>query len=339
MTRAVIVGAGPAGISAAAILVSQGLRPILLDEGRLPGGQAYRQPAANPALSIDALLGAEAGKYRRIHATFDRVRPQIDYRSESLVWSIFDREVHARHRGRSEAHPFDALILAPGAIDRVLPIPGWTLPGVVTLGAAQILLKEQASLLGSRVVFCGSSPLLYLAALQYRKMGADVVAVLDTTQFSRKLRALPDLLASPGTLRRGLHYLSALRGLGVHVRHGVRLQRVEGATEVEALGYRDRRGEQRIECDTVAMGFGLRPETQLAELAGCRLSYDPHFRQWFPASDSDGRSGDGVYWPAMVPRSAAPMRPRSAGSSRPMRCLKTSACRRRPLCASRLRGS
>jgi NADPH-dependent 2,4-dienoyl-CoA reductase/sulfur reductase-like enzyme len=295
MTRAVIVGAGPAGISAAAILVSHGIRPILLDEGRLPGGQAYRRPADIPALSIEALLGAEAAKYRRIHSAFEAIRPQLDYRSESLVWSIFDREVHALNRGRSEAHPFDALILAPGAIDRVLPIEGWTLPGVVTLGAAQILLKEQGCLLGRRVVFCGSSPLLYLAALQYRRMGAEVVAVLDTTPFSRKLRALPDLLASPATLRRGLHYLAALRRLGVLVRHGVRLRRFEGTAEVQAVVYRDGGGDQRIDCDTVAQGFGLRPETQLAELAGCRLDYDPHFRQWFPLCDADGRGGGGVY--------------------------------------------
>ena len=79
------------------------------------------------------------------------------------------------------------------------------------------------------------------------------------------------------------------------VRHGVRLQRFEGTAEVQAVVYRDRRGDQRIDCDTVALGFGLRPETQLAELAGCRLDYDPHFRQWFPLCDADGRGGDGVY--------------------------------------------
>src|SRR5882724_9382556 len=259
MRRAVIVGAGPAGISAAAILVAHGVRPILLDEGRLPGGQAYRRPSSNPRLSIEALLGTESAKYRRIHGIFEKIRPHLDYRPESLVWSVFDREVHALQNGRSDTHPFDALILAPGAIDRVLPIEGWTLPGVVTLGAAQILLKDQGCLLGRRVVFCGSSPSLYLAAWQYWRMGAEVVAVLDTTPFARKLHALPSLLASPATLRRGLHYLSALRRLGVPVRHGVRLCRFEGAAEVQALVYRDRRGDRCIDCDTVAMGFGLRP--------------------------------------------------------------------------------
>jgi NADPH-dependent 2,4-dienoyl-CoA reductase/sulfur reductase-like enzyme len=185
--------------------------------------------------------------------------------------------------------------LAPGAVDRVLPIEGWTLPGVSTLGGAQILLKDQGTLVGRRIVFCGSSPLLYLAALQSRRMGAKVVGVLDTTAFATKIRSIPQLLASPTTLRRGLGHLLALRRHGVPVRHGVRLSRCEGTTGVEAIVYCDRAGEHRLACDAVAMGFGLRPEIQLAELAGCRLEYDSWFRQWLPACDANGRVAEGVY--------------------------------------------
>jgi NADPH-dependent 2,4-dienoyl-CoA reductase/sulfur reductase-like enzyme len=185
--------------------------------------------------------------------------------------------------------------LAPGAVDRVLPIEGWTLPGVSTLGGAQILLKDQGTLVARRIVFCGSSPLLYLAALQSRRMGAEVVGVLDTTAFAAKIRSIPQLLASPTTLQRGLGHLLALRRLGVPVRHGVRLSRCEGTTGVEAIVYCDRAGEHRLACDAVAMGFGLRPEIQLAELAGCRLEYDSGFRQWFPACDANGRAAEGVY--------------------------------------------
>ncbi|MFL5258476.1 MAG: FAD/NAD(P)-binding oxidoreductase, partial [Hyphomicrobiales bacterium] len=295
MTRVVIVGAGPAGIAAAATLVQYGVRPVLFDEGRHPGGQAYGRLPDSPRLSAAALLGRESVKYRRVHETFEKIRPHLAYQPESLVWSIHERELHVLHRGRSRAYDFDALILAPGAVDRVLPIEGWTLPGIVTLGGAQNLLKEQASLAGRRIVFCGSSPLLYLAALQYQRMGAEVAAVLDTTAFAAKIRAMPQLLASPRTLQRGLGYLAALRRLGVPVRHGVRLSRCDGRTGVEAVSYRDRAGEHRIACDSVAMSFGLRPETQLAELAGCRLDYDPWFRQWLPACDPEGRAGEGVY--------------------------------------------
>jgi NADPH-dependent 2,4-dienoyl-CoA reductase/sulfur reductase-like enzyme len=295
MTRVVIVGAGPAGIAAADVLVAHGMRPLLIDEGRHPGGQAYRRPADFFAYSIETLLGSEAARYHRIHRRFKEIRSQLDYRPETLAWNVFDREVHTAGRGCAEAHHCDALILAPGAVERVLPIPGWTLPGVVTLGGAQILLKEQGCLVGRRMVFCGSSPLLYLAALQCRRMGAEVAAVLDATPFAAKRRALAKLLASPATLRRGLGYLVTLRRLGVPVRHGVRLLAFEGRTEIETVRYRDAAGEGRIACDAVAVGFGLRPETQLAELAGCSLAYDADFRQWLPVRDGDGRGGPGLY--------------------------------------------
>lgn len=295
MTRVIIVGAGPAGIAAAATLVRHGIRPVLFDEGRFPGGQAYRRIIDSSRLSAAALLGSEYLKYRRIHDAFERTRPQLAYNPESLVWNIYERELHVLHRGRSRAYAFDAVILAPGAVDRVLPVEGWTLPGVVTLGGAQILLKDQATLVGSRIAFCGSSPLLYLAALQARRMGAEIVAVLDTTPFAEKMRATPELLASPRALGRGLGHLAKLHRLGVMVRHGVRVSRCEGKTGVEAVCYRDRTGEHRVACDAVAMSFGLRPETQLAELAGCRLEYDPWFRQWLPACDADGRAAEGVY--------------------------------------------
>src|SRR6185436_15434623 len=114
---------------------------------------------------------------------------------------------------------FDALILATGATDRVMPIPGWTLPGAFTLGGAQVLLKEHGCLIGRRVVFCGSSPLLYLAAKQYRAMGAEIAAVLDTTPFASKIAAA-NLLAAPSLLVRGLRYMSALRRANVPIHHG-----------------------------------------------------------------------------------------------------------------------
>ena len=109
--------------------------------------------------------------------------------------------LHTLRANVADTVAFDALILATGATDRVMPIPGWTLPGVFTLGGAQVLLKEHGCLIGRRIVFCGSSPLLYLAAKQYRAMGAEIAAVLDTTPFAAKVGAAPDLLAAPQTLR------------------------------------------------------------------------------------------------------------------------------------------
>src|SRR5690606_3996219 len=183
-------GAGPAGIRAAGVIAAQGLRPILVDEGRHPGGQGYRRPSPGLSLDMDALMGTEAGKYKALHTDFAALLPQIDYRSRTLVWGIEDRRLYCVRDGRQTTIAFDALVVATGAIDRIAPLPGWTLPGVFTLGGAQAVLKDQGCLVGRRVAFLGASPLLSLAALQYRKLGAEVVAVCDTSPFRDKIAAL-----------------------------------------------------------------------------------------------------------------------------------------------------
>jgi NADPH-dependent 2,4-dienoyl-CoA reductase/sulfur reductase-like enzyme len=186
-------------------------------------------------------------------------------------------------------------VLATGATDRVAPLQGWTLPGVYTLGASQVVLKEQGCLIGREVVFCGSSPLLYLVALQYARLGARV-SVLDTTRLAAKVAAIPRLAAAPTTLAKGFGYMAGLKRAGALMRHGVRLLRFEGEDGVTAVHYRDAAGaEHRVPCDAVAYGFGLRPEAQLAELAGVKLHFDAMHRQWFPFADDSGRCGNCIY--------------------------------------------
>jgi len=291
-----IVGAGPAGIAAADVLVAHGVAVTVIDEGREAGGQIYRRARSGLKLDVDGLMGAEAAGYRNFHAAFSRLRDRIDYRPQTLVWGIEGKRLHTLRDAMADTITSDALILATGATDRVLPMPGWTLPGVFTLGGAQVLLKEHGSLIGRSIVFCGSSPLLYLAAKQYRAMGAEIVAVLDTTSFAAKIGAAPDLLAAPKTFMRGLGYMNGLRRAGVPIHHGATLVAFEGTGGVERVRFRDRTGSAHvIACDAVAYGFGLKPETQLADLAGVEFRYHATFRQWLPHADSDGRCGSGVY--------------------------------------------
>ena len=154
------------------------------------------------------------------------MRASADYRPQTLAWGVHDGELFTHGPSGTASISYDALILATGATDRTFPIPGWTSPGVFTLGAAQVLLKDQGHLIGQKVMFCGSSPLLYLAALQYHLAGADVIAVLDTTAFREKIRAFPKLTANPGTLWRGLSYMQNLRSARIRLEHGVELMRV-----------------------------------------------------------------------------------------------------------------
>lgn len=292
MKPVVIVGAGPAGISAARTLLDHGIKPCLVDESLRGGGQIYRRQPANFQRSAKQLYGFEAGKAQAVHRTMDELAPLIDYRPETLVWNAEDGHLDMLNNGRAESLDYSRLIVATGATDRILPVPGWTLPGVYSLGAAQIALKYQGCAIGERVAFCGSGPLLYLVAYQYAKAGAQVVAVLDSAPFSAQCRALPALLGQPATLAKGLYYRAWLTAHGIPVHQGATLKQIDGEQRVTGIRW----GAQALACDAVAFAHALRSETQLADLLGCEFAWNRLNRAWLPQRDSAGRSSvSGVY--------------------------------------------
>ena len=294
--RFVIVGAGPAGMRAAERLVEAGERPVVIDEAQRFGGQIYRQPPAVMQRERRDLYGFEAGRAAAVLDRFEALRPQVDYRPQTLVWQVEASALQLLHAGRTTTLPFDALILATGATDRVLPFPGWTLPGVYTLGAAQVALKFQATLIGPRVVFAGTGPLLYLVAWQYASHGGQVAAVLDSAPLSAKLRAAPGMLARPTVAAKGAYFLARLRLLGVPLHGGVTLLKAEGRERVTGLSWLAQGTTHTTECDAVGFGHGLRSETQLADLAGCAFDWNEIDQAWLPQRDAAGRSSvRGVY--------------------------------------------
>jgi NADPH-dependent 2,4-dienoyl-CoA reductase/sulfur reductase-like enzyme len=294
MPRVVVVGGGPAGVRAAETLVQHGCTPVLIDEADKAGGQIYRQRPNGAGADPRAIYGFDAAKARALHSAFERVRSNTDYRPATLAWNVQDGVIHLYADGRLSSEGYDALVLATGATDRVIPLKGWTLPGVYTLGGTQIALKYQACAIGQRTVFIGSTPLLYLIAYQYLAAGAHVAAVLDTGTAARKVSALPAMFANASALARGLYYMAALRARGVPLHASVTEVSIEGASCVERVRFRSKR-EREIACDAVGMGFHLRCETQLAELAGCDFAFDDETRQWIPVADENGRTGRGVY--------------------------------------------
>ena len=294
--NAVIIGGGPAGIRAAITLACYGIKPILLDESARPGGQGYRSPAPGIGLDIGKLMGSQRTKYNALHRDFARQSSTIDYRPGTTAWAVDGQTLYIESDGRIEHLHYDALIIASGATDRIFPIPGWTLPGVFSLGGAQIALKDQGALIGRRIAFVGSSPLLALAAKQYYAMGAVIAGVFDNTPFSAKLRALPQLMEAPHIVMRGVGYLAQLRLAGIPLHFGVKPVRIHGEAGVERLVVEDRSGrEMIIACDAIALGYGLKPETQMAELAGAKFIFDDDFRLWLPEIDADGRAGPNLY--------------------------------------------
>src|SRR5262245_776945 len=212
--RLVVVGAGPAGMSAAIAAARAGLPSLLLDENPQPGGQIYRRPP--PALaSHNAVPPAGNDLFQELEELSNR----IDLRTDVTVWGIFPtRRLAVTGLPTIEA---DHLILAPGAYEYLPPFPGWTLPGVMTPGGAQALVKTQGVLPGRRALVAGTGPFLLVVADQLHRAGMEVVAVLELAGTGEMLRALPGLLSSPRLLWEGLGYVGRLwrQGISVLRRH------------------------------------------------------------------------------------------------------------------------
>jgi putative spermidine/putrescine transport system permease protein len=206
-----------------------------------------------------------------------------------------DAPPHAQHR----RVPYSHLIVATGATDRVLPVPGWTLPGVYTLGGAQVALKFQGCAIGQRVVFMGTGPLLYLVAYQYAKAGVERGGGARHRAPGRPARRHARDAVAAGGVRQG----RVLRGLAARARRGAARRRAPAArARRRGAGPRHRRGmadgheERTLACDAVGFGYALRSETQLADLLGCRFDYAPMHRAHLPVRDAAGRASvQGVY--------------------------------------------
>ena len=303
--RIIIIGAGPAGVRAAETVVAAGITPVVIDEGARDGGQIYRRQPEGFRRRAEDLYGTEAARATALHESFDRLRDRIDYRPRHLAWNIADGHVHTLSDGVTDALPFDALVIASGATDRLMPVKGWDHAGVFSLGAAQIALKAQACAIGRRVVFMGTGPLLQLVASQYVKAGVDVVALLDISPLMAQVRSSLALASRPDVLFKGLRLVAGLMTSGLTIHRGIKPVEIHGEPDEGVTGVTVRLAngrERRFDCDAIALGYHLRPETQLADLAGCDFTFDAETRQYRPDIDADGRSsvnhvylaGDGV---------------------------------------------
>jgi NADPH-dependent 2,4-dienoyl-CoA reductase/sulfur reductase-like enzyme len=307
--RVAIVGTGPAGMAAAVATAKAGLRPVVIDENPLPGGQVYRQsPATFRSSGADQRIKTLSAKRgAALLKQFQVLRDKMTLLMGAAVWGIFPpRRLAVSGGDQPGIVDAEHLIIAQGAYEYVPPFPGWTLPGVMTPGGAQHLVKTMQVLPGRRAVVAGTGPFLLVVADQLARSGMKVAAVIEAASTSDALRALPGLLSHPALFRDGLGYLWRLRRAGVPIHRGhivVEARGEEGLREVtvaacDERGYPDRCRAWTIEADTLCVGYGFVPRTQLAQLAGCRLRFAEHLGGWVPQVDESFQTSVPGVWVA-----------------------------------------
>lgn len=301
----IIVGAGPAGLSAALTAAGHGLRVVVIDEQHDVGGQIFRQaPGTFKSEPSSAFKSYPFGRRLLEQA---RQSTRIQWRFGSTAWGVFRAPGHSGlrvgiNRG-SQAALIDgaALLIATGAYDLPVAFPGWTLPGVMSAGGVQTLMKSQFLRPGKRFVLAGSHPLLLLVADFLVESGAEVAEVA----IARTRPALAELLSSwralPGHLDLFRQAAGALRNLRRHrvpIRFGTLLTRATGNEAVEHVVLNDATPqwepiagtERTLPADILVTGYGLLASTELARQAGCASVWRPAQGGWIVSHDERMRT-------------------------------------------------
>jgi thioredoxin reductase/bacterioferritin-associated ferredoxin len=290
----VVIGAGPAGLAAATTAAEAGLSTLLLDENMGPGGQVFRAIVSTPVVRRDQ-LGADYWAGAELVQAVRGSGAEIIQRA--TVWSL-DRnlEIAVSVGGASAFVKARRVILATGALERPFPIPGWTLPGVMTAGAAQTMLKSSALVPDGRTVVAGQGPLLWLLAAQILRLGGRIDCILDTTERRNYLAALPHafaFLTSP-YFTKGLTMMREVRAK-VQVVSGVTELAASGEGQLATVSYAARGRRETIPADLLLLHQGVVPNVNLAMAAGVEHRWDERQLCWSPLLDQNGHSSvDGI---------------------------------------------
>lgn len=251
-----VIGAGPAGLAAAQAAASHGVRVALLDAQARPGGQVWRHDVRHPAprAARDAINAAR----------------QVTFLGQHQVIAAEPHRLLVETPQGAEHVSYSALILATGARELLLPFPGWTLPGVTGAGGLQALVKQAWPIAGKRVVVAGTGPLLLAAAATLRKHGAQIVGIFEQAPQSAVHAFARQLLHWPARVVQAMGLRAQLAG--VPYRFGTIVRRAHGEQQLTAIEIEDAHGLHRIDGDHLAIGYGLLPNTELAQLLGCALA-------------------------------------------------------------------
>jgi NADPH-dependent 2,4-dienoyl-CoA reductase/sulfur reductase-like enzyme len=285
-----VIGGGPAGLAAATEASAMGLGTALVDEQPAPGGQIYRAITTTPVERRD-ILGPDYWYGEDLVAAF--ARSGADYAARATVWAVTPEageiEIGVSSDGAAQLIRAKHVILATGAQERPFPIPGWTLPGVMTAGAAQILLKSAGLVPGGMTVLAGSGPLLYLIAAQFAAAGTRIECLLDTTPPGRwrdALRHAPGFLSSP-YVAKGWSLLRAAQS-ATRIVKGVGQLAAIGEGRIEGVRFSVNGKRHDIAADLLLLHQGVVPGINLSNAIGCAHHWDAGTACFTPTVDEWG---------------------------------------------------
>ncbi|MCG8618752.1 MAG: FAD-dependent oxidoreductase [Desulfobacterales bacterium] len=301
---AVVIGAGPAGISFAAEAAGFGLDVLVLDEQDTPGGQIYRNAEGQSRKTL-SMLGPD---YRHGVSLIRAFRDsRAEYFPGSTVWKIeADGRLCYSNQGESREIRAKRIVIATGAMERPVPFPGWTLPGVMGVGAADTLLKSAGMVADGPVAMVGNGPLMLSAAIHLAELGVEVSHFLETKPLLSGVNALsclPRALTRTDYLLKGVSMLAKTMHLAGQFKTGITDFAVEGDDRVEALSYTRAGKRSTIAVGTVLVHEGIIPRSEFARQLGLDHDWDPVQRFWYPRLDPFGRTscpnvyiaGDGAF--------------------------------------------
>ncbi|WP_201190864.1 NAD(P)/FAD-dependent oxidoreductase [Pseudomonas fluorescens] len=251
-----IIGAGPAGMSAALAAASSGARIVLLDDNPLPGGQIWRD-------GPQAHLPKQARQLRERLAASGNIHRHPGTR---VIACSGPRQLLVENADRGWLIDYDKLILCTGARELLLPFPGWTLPGVTGAGGLQALIKGGLPVRGERLVIAGSGPLLLASAATAKHNGAQVLRIAEQATSAAVAGFAVQLPRWPGKLVQSLTLFDRQYRTGTHVAAAL------GEEKLEGVRLRQQGKIIELACDRLACGFGLIPNTQLGQALGCELA-------------------------------------------------------------------
>ena len=289
-----IIGAGPAGISAAIEAAGMGASVVIIDENPLPGGKVFGHKHDHLRNVLPDKIEKKIGSELLQH--LDSVKDRVSLFLESEVWNIFDQWVVAIHQKRTFGDQIRSikarkLIISIGAFERIVPFPGWTLPGIFSVGGLNTLAKK-GIVPGERILIAGSGPLQLVLAHHLINAGARIAGIVNIVSLQNIVRESARLLfnVNGSVLKSGFSYLFNIKKQRIPTYFSHVISRVHGTDQVERakIVRVDRTGlpikgtEKEVVADCIAYGYGLIPCCEITRLCGCNHFFDEQLGYWRP---------------------------------------------------------